>query len=159
MAAVDSTGDASIVVNNIGGVGAPTFDGIPLIRIDGASLADYSLAGRAVGGAYEYFLFKGGLLDPNDGNWYLRSQWFDVCEEDPNAPGCVVDPGPDPDPDPVDPIDPIDPVDPITPPPVLRPEAGAYLANQSAAVNMFAPRLSDRVGAIEMDDARAACAR
>ncbi|HGM5883354.1 MAG: autotransporter outer membrane beta-barrel domain-containing protein [Stenotrophomonas maltophilia] len=153
----DASGDASIVVNNIGGVGAATFDGIPLIRIDGASLADYSLAGRAVGGAYEYFLFKGGLLDPNDGNWYLRSQWFDVCEEDPNAPGCVVDPGPDP--DPVDPIDPIDPVDPITPPPVLRPEAGAYLANQSAAVNMFAHRLSDRMGAVAMGEERAAWAR
>lgn len=153
----DTSGNASIVVNNIGGVGAATFDGIPLIRIDGASLADYSLAGRAVGGAYEYFLFKGGLLDPNDGNWYLRSQWFDVCQDDPNAPGCVVDPGPDP--DPVDPIDPIDPVDPITPPPVLRPEAGAYLANQSAAVNMFAHRLSDRMGAIAMGDARVAWAR
>ncbi|HGM7337544.1 TPA: autotransporter outer membrane beta-barrel domain-containing protein [Stenotrophomonas maltophilia] len=158
----DASGNASIVVNNIGGVGAPTFDGIQLIRIDGNSLADYALAGRAVGGAYEYFLFKGGLLDPNDGNWYLRSQWFDICEEDPNAPGCVVDPGPDPDPDPVDPIDPIDPVDPvdpITPPPVLRPEAGAYLANQSAAVNMFAHRLSDRMGAVAMSDERAAWAR
>lgn len=155
----DASGNASIVVNNIGGVGAATSDGISLIRIDGASLADYSLAGRAVGGAYEYFLFKGGLLDPNDGNWYLRSQWFDICEEDPNAPGCVVDPGPDPDPDPVDPIDPIDPVDPVTPPPVLRPEAGAYLANQSAAVNMFAHRLSDRMGAVAMSDERAAWAR
>ncbi|HGM6070314.1 TPA: autotransporter outer membrane beta-barrel domain-containing protein [Stenotrophomonas maltophilia] len=153
----DASGNASIVVNNIGGVGAPTFDGIQLVRIDGASLADYALAGRAVGGAYEYFLFKGGLLDPNDGNWYLRSQWFDICEEDPNAPGCVVDPGPDP--DPVDPIDPIDPVDPVNPPPVLRPEAGAYLANQSAAVNMFAHRLSDRMGAVAMGDERAAWAR
>ncbi len=150
----DTSGDASIVVNNIGGVGAATFDGIQLIRVDGASLADYSLAGRAVGGAYEYFLFKGGLLDPNDGNWYLRSQWFDICEEDPNAPGCVVDPV-----DPIDPIDPVDPIDPITPPPVLRPEAGAYLANQSAAVNMFAHRLGDRMGAIAMGDERAAWAR
>jgi len=153
----DATGAASIAVNSIGGMGEATLDGIQLIRVDGASLADYALAGRAVGGAYEYFLFKGGRLDPNDGNWYLRSQWFDVCEDDPNAPGCVVDPGPDP--DPVDPIDPIDPVDPITPPPVLRPEAGAYLANQSAAVNMFAHRLSDRMGAIAMGDTRAAWAR
>lgn len=147
----DTSGDASIVVNNIGGVGAATFDGIQLIRVDGASLADYSLAGRAVGGAYEYFLFKGGLLDPNDGNWYLRSQWFDICQDDPNAPGCVVDP--------IDPIDPVDPIDPITPPPVLRPEAGAYLANQSAAVNMFAHRLGDRMGAIAMGDDRTAWAR
>ncbi|WP_414539788.1 autotransporter outer membrane beta-barrel domain-containing protein [Stenotrophomonas forensis] len=153
----DTSGDALVAVKNMGGVGAQTTDGIQLIEVDGASLADYALAGRAVGGSYEYFLFKGGLLDPNDGNWYLRSQWFDVCEEDPNAPGCVVDPGPDP--DPVDPIDPIDPVDPVIPPPVLRPEAGAYLANQSAAVNMFAHRLSDRMGAVAMGDERAAWAR
>ncbi|HFF3761914.1 TPA: autotransporter outer membrane beta-barrel domain-containing protein [Stenotrophomonas maltophilia] len=153
----DTSGDALVAVKNMGGVGAQTIDGIQLIEVDGASLADYALAGRAVGGSYEYFLFKGGLLDPNDGNWYLRSQWFDVCEEDPNAPGCVVNPGPDP--DPVDPIDPIDPVDPVIPPPVLRPEAGAYLANQSAAVNMFAHRLSDRMGAVAMGDERAAWAR
>ncbi|MBH1552607.1 autotransporter outer membrane beta-barrel domain-containing protein [Stenotrophomonas maltophilia] len=153
----DTSGDALVAVKNMGGAGAQTIDGIQLIEVDGASLADYALVGRAVGGSYEYFLFKGGLLDPNDGNWYLRSQWFDVCEEDPNAPGCVVDPGPDP--DPVDPIDPIDPVDPVIPPPVLRPEAGAYLANQSAAVNMFAHRLSDRMGAVAMGDERAAWAR
>ncbi|WP_414547420.1 autotransporter outer membrane beta-barrel domain-containing protein [Stenotrophomonas forensis] len=153
----DTSGDALVAVKNMGGVGAQTIDGIQLIEVDGASLADYALAGRAVGGSYEYFLFKGGLLDPNDGNWYLRSQWFDVCEEDPNAPGCVVNPGPDP--DPVDPIDPIDPVDPVIPPPVLRPEAGTYLANQSAAVNMFAHRLSDRMGAVAMGDERAAWAR
>jgi len=156
----DASGTAKIAVTSTGGMGAPTLNGIQLIRIDGASLADYSLAGRAVGGAYEYFLFKGGLLDPADGNWYLRSQWIDICEADPNAPGCVVDPGPDPDPvDPTDPVDPIDHTDPVPPPPVLRPEAGAYLANQSTAVSMFAHRLGDRMGAIVMGDERAAWAR
>ncbi len=154
----DTSGDASIVVNNIGGVGAPTVDGIPLIEVDGASLANYALAGRAVGGSYEYFLFQGGLADPSDGNWYLRSQWFDVCQDDPAAPGCAVDPGPGPDPgeggeegeggD-----------NPVIPPPVLRPEAGAYLANQSAAINMFAHRLNDRTGAVSLEGGRAAWAR
>jgi outer membrane autotransporter protein len=89
----DSSGDALIAVKNIGGVGAPTVDGIALIEIDGASLASYTLSGRAVGGSYEYFLFQGGLADPSDGNWYLRSQWFDICQDNPAAPGCVVDPG------------------------------------------------------------------
>ncbi|GFF07597.1 hypothetical protein SM139_2692 [Stenotrophomonas maltophilia] len=56
----DTSGDASIAVKNIGGVGAQTTDGIQLIEVDGASLATYALAGRAVGGSYEYFLFKGG---------------------------------------------------------------------------------------------------
>ncbi|TGQ65294.1 autotransporter outer membrane beta-barrel domain-containing protein, partial [Mesorhizobium sp. M8A.F.Ca.ET.207.01.1.1] len=91
----DTSGDALIAVKNIGGVGAPTVDGIPLIEIDGASRANYALSGRAVGGSYEYFLFQGGLADPSDGNWYLRSQWFDVCQDNPAAPGCAVDPGPD----------------------------------------------------------------
>jgi len=147
----DTSGDASIVVNNIGGVGAPTVDGIQLIEVDGASLARYALAGRAVGGSYEYFLFQGGLADPSDGNWYLRSEWFDVCQDDPAAPGCAVDPGPDPGPDPGEGGDGgegVGPVDPIRPPPVLRPEAGAYLANQSAAINMFAHRMHERTGAI-----------
>ncbi|MEI2260450.1 autotransporter outer membrane beta-barrel domain-containing protein [Stenotrophomonas indicatrix] len=154
----DTSGDASIVVNNIGGVGAPTVDGIPLIEVDGASLANYALAGRAVGGSYEYFLFQGGLADPSDGNWYLRSQWFDVCQDDPAAPGCAVDPGPGPDPgeggeegeggD-----------NPVIPPPVLRPEAAAYLANQSAAINMFAHRLNDRIGAVSLQDGPTAWAR
>lgn len=157
----DTSGDALIAVKNIGGVGAPTVDGIPLIEIDGASLASYALIGRAVGGSYEYFLFQGGLADPSDGNWYLRSQWFDVCQDNPAAPGCAVDPGPDPiDPtDPVDPLDPVDPVNPILPPPVLRPEAGAYLANQSAAISMFSHRLNDRIGAVSRDEGRAAWAR
>ncbi|WP_117309524.1 autotransporter outer membrane beta-barrel domain-containing protein [Stenotrophomonas sp. G4] len=143
----DTSGDASIVVRNIGGVGAPTVDGIRLIEVDGASLARYALAGRAVGGSYEYFLFQGGLADPSDGNWYLRSQWFDVCQDDPTAPGCAVDPGPGPG-EGGDGGEGVGPVDPIRPPPVLRPEAGAYLANQSATISMFAHRMHDRTGAL-----------
>jgi len=154
----DTSGDALIAVRNIGGVGAPTADGIQLIEVDGASLASYALTGRAVGGSYEYFLFQGGLADPTDGHWYLRSQWFDFCEDDPGAPGCVVNPGPGP--DPIEGGEGEDGggiVDPIRPPPVLRPEAGAYLANQSAAVNMFAHRMHDRGGT--RTDERTAWAR
>lgn len=156
----DTSGDANIAVKNIGGVGAQTTDGIQLIEVDGASLATYALAGRAVGGSYEYFLFRGGLTDPADGNWYVRSQWLDVCEDDPAAPGCAVNPGPGPDPgEGGEGEDGGGIVDPIRPPPVLRPEAGAYLANQSAAISMFAHRLNDRIGAVSLDDGRAAWAR
>lgn len=155
----DTSGDALVAVKNIGGVGAPTVDGIQLIEIEGASLASYALVGRAVGGAYEYFLFQGGLADPTDGNWYLRSQWFDVCKDDPAAPGCAVDPGPDPDPGEGGEGGPLDPGNPITPPPVLRPEAGAYLANQSAAINMFFHRLNDRGRAAVPGGERQAWAR
>lgn len=156
----DTSGDARIAVKNIGGVGAQTTDGIQLIEVDGASLATYALAGRAVGGSHEYFLFQGGLADPSDGNWYLRSQWFDVCKDNPNAPGCVVDPGPGPGPDPGEGGEEGEGGDtPVIPPPVLRPEAGAYLANQSAAINMFAHRLNDRIGAVSLQDGPTAWAR
>ncbi|WP_329843780.1 autotransporter outer membrane beta-barrel domain-containing protein [Stenotrophomonas sepilia] len=143
----DARGDAQVVVNNVGGLGAQTLDGIELIRVDGASLARYTLAGRAVAGTYEYFLHKGGVAG-GEGNWYLRSELPttpDPCQVDPSLPGCA-------------PIDPIDPVDPITPPRLLRPEAGAYLANQSAAINMFSHRMNDRIGTVPLDEGRAAWA-
>lgn len=157
----DTSGDAQIAVRNIGGVGAETVDGIRLIEVDGASLASYTLAGRAVGGAYEYFLFQGGLANPGDGAWYLRSQWFDHCAEDPFASGCSGGPGPGPGPGEGGGDDGQDggTGDPIRPRPVLRPEAGAYLANQSAAVNMFDHRLHERMGAVSMQEGRTAWAR
>lgn len=133
-----ATGDAQVAVRNIGGVGGQTVDGIALIQVEGAALATYTLAGRAVGGTYEYFLHKGGLTDPSDGIWYLRSQLGDRCELDPAAPGCEVAPGPGPDPGEGSEGGEEGGGDPITPPVVLRPEGGAYLANLTAAQNMFA---------------------
>ncbi len=124
----DTSGNAHIAVNNIGGTGAQTEDGIKLVQVDGVSAGEYALAGRAVGGAYEYFLFQGGRADPNDGDWYLRSELSPV--------------------DPV--VDPVNPADPIIDPPMLtpvfRPEAGAYLANQASALGMFNMDLHERVG-------------
>lgn len=133
----DATGQANVRVLNAGGQGAQTDKGIELIEINGASGAQFDLVGRAVGGQYEYFLFK----DEADGNWYLRSELPvtppDPCDLDPSLPGC----------DPTGPTDPTDPTDPITPPvPVLRPETGAYLANQYAAGQLFRLQRSDRDG-------------
>lgn len=125
----DTSGNARIAVNNIGGTGAPTNDGIKLVQVDGTSAGVYTLAGRAVGGAYEYFLYQGGVSTPNDGDWYLRS---DLVTFDPPADpcadgGCAGDP-------------------PLTPMPILRPEAGAYLANQASALGLFNMELHERVG-------------
>lgn len=128
----DTSGTAYIRINNVGGTGAQTVQGIELIQVGGASNARFTLAGRAVGGQYDYFLHKG---TGTDGNWYLRSQLPpppDPCDVDPSSCTPPVDPV-----DPVDPIDPLDPVDPIAPTPVLRPEPGAYLANLQAAQTMF----------------------
>ncbi|WP_445514255.1 autotransporter family protein [Stenotrophomonas sp. 3(2025)] len=140
----DANGQANVRVLNAGGAGAKTDRGIELIDIGGASNAQFDLVGRAVGGQYEYFLVK----DAN-GNWYLRSQTGagpDPCVVDPTLPECTpIDPV-----DPVDPIDPIDPIDP--PPPVLRPEAGAYLANQSALDQMLRHTWRDRQGGAAATD-------
>lgn len=142
----NTSGQANVTVNNVGGVGAQTVDGIQIIQVDGVSNAQFDLSGRAVGGLYEYFLFQGGKADPNDGDWYLRSELPvvppDPCEVDPNAPGCtpVI-----PDPCEVDPNAPgCKPI--VSPEPILRPEVGAYLANQSAAVGMFQHAMHDRLG-------------
>lgn len=128
----DANGQANVRVLNAGGAGAQTDRGIELIDIGGASNAQFDLVGRAVGGQYEYFLVK----DAN-GNWYLRSQTGagpDPCVVDPTLPECT----------PIDPVDPVDPIEP--PPPVLRPEAGAYLANQFALDQMLRHGWRDRQG-------------
>ncbi|MFG6088878.1 autotransporter outer membrane beta-barrel domain-containing protein [Stenotrophomonas indicatrix] len=126
----DANGQASVRVLNAGGAGAKTDRGIELIDIGGASNAQFDLVGRAVGGQYEYFLVK----DAN-GNWYLRSELAttpDPCLADPSLPQCK----------PI--IDPVDPIDPITPIPILRPETGAYLANQFALDQMLRHTYRDR---------------
>jgi autotransporter family porin len=131
----DTSGQAFVSVKNAGGAGAQTVEGIQLIQVDGASNGQFQLAGRAVGGLYEYFLYKGGVSTPTDGGWYLRSELPaapDPCDTNPTAPGCPGAPV-----DPVDPVTPVDPVDPVVPIPVLRPEPGAYLANLRAAQMMF----------------------
>ena len=128
----DANGQANVRVLNAGGAGAKTDRGIELIDIGGASNAQFDLVGRAVGGQYEYFLVK----DAN-GNWYLRSQTGagpDPCVVDPTLPECT----------PIDPVDPVDPIDP--PPPVLRPEAGAYLATQFALDQLLRHTYRDRQG-------------
>lgn len=118
----DTSGTANVRVNNVGGAGAQTNQGIQLIQVGGASNGQFNLTGRAVGGQYEYFLHKGTGAD---GNWYLRSQLPtqpDPCDVDPTLPECNPD----------------------IPDPVLRPEPGAYLANLQAAQTMFRLGYHDR---------------
>ncbi|MEK0265853.1 autotransporter outer membrane beta-barrel domain-containing protein [Stenotrophomonas rhizophila] len=91
------------------------------------------------------------------------------CEADPTGPGCVIVPPPEPcEADPTGPGCGIVPPDPCEaaegdtacdrppPPQIVRPEAGAYLANQAAAVSLFQHRLQDRNGADGMDEVRGA---
>lgn len=67
----DTSGSAYLNVSNIGGLGAPTVDGIEIVHVEGDSAGTFSLSGRAVGGAYEYLLSKGN--GSNKKNWYLKN--------------------------------------------------------------------------------------
>lgn len=77
----DSTGTSSVTVKNIDGLGARTVEGIKVIAVSGASTGKYTLVGNTtydgapavVGGAYAYRLLQGGIADPTDQSWYLRS--------------------------------------------------------------------------------------
>lgn len=143
----NTSGTGNIVVNNINGAGAQTGEGIQLISVAGTSGAGFVMPGRATAGIYEYLLYKGGVANPNDGAWYLRSTYTgDPCDLNPSLPICApTDPGTPVDPvAPVIPVDPIDPGTPVDPIPLLRPEPGAYLANQAASVRMFQLRRHDR---------------
>ena len=146
----NTAGNAFVAVNNIGGTGAQTIEGIEIIEVAGNSDGTFEKAGRIVAGAYDYNVVQKGS------NWYLTS--FIPAPPDPEDPDPV-------DPDPVDPIDPdpVDPVDPIIPepeepvaPPVTeqqyRPEAGSYLANNYAANTLFMIRLHDRLGETQYVD-------
>lgn len=78
----DTSGTTNVGVNNVGGAGAQTNEGIRIIEVNGASngyfslIGDYTVGGKqaVVAGAYAYQLYQGGTSPPTDGNWYLRSQ-------------------------------------------------------------------------------------
>jgi len=94
----NTSGSTHVVVTNIGGTGAPTVEGIKVIDVAGTSNATFSLVGdyviagqqAVVAGAYGYTLWKNGVANPTDGDWYLRSQLAPV---DPGAPGNPGNPG------------------------------------------------------------------
>ncbi|MFZ4215845.1 autotransporter outer membrane beta-barrel domain-containing protein, partial [Pantoea endophytica] len=157
----NTSGTSRVKVENIGGAGNETINGIELISVGGVSAGQFLQEGRIVAGAYDYSLVRG--KDGKNQNWYLTSE------------ASVIDPGPDPEnpdpgnpdpgnpdpgnpdpgnpdpgnPDPENP-DPANP-DPGTPPgirpvKVIRPEAGAYLSNLRTARTMFDAPLNVRSG-------------
>ncbi|MBY5793605.1 autotransporter outer membrane beta-barrel domain-containing protein [Rhizobium leguminosarum] len=86
----DTAGVTSVDVINLGGIGAPTIEGIKIVDIGGASNGTFALLGSyvfegeqaVVAGAYGYRLYKDGVSTPADGDWYLRSALLD-----PSIPG------------------------------------------------------------------------
>ncbi|WP_102945052.1 autotransporter outer membrane beta-barrel domain-containing protein [Stenotrophomonas sp. VV52] len=115
-----ATGSTIMRVTNVGGGGASTVaDGIMVVQAtNGGSTAAgaFSLAGSLSAGAYEYFLFKGGVSAGTSDNWYLRS----TIVPGPVPAPVVVVPDPPPRPPPVVGVPPEPPPPPV-PVPVPSP--------------------------------------
>ncbi|EJF32594.1 autotransporter outer membrane beta-barrel domain-containing protein [Enterobacter sp. Ag1] len=129
-------GTTHVSVNNLGGHGASTVEGIELVDVQGTSQGSFVKAGRIVAGAYDY-----DLVRKND-SWYLTSQLTPVDPEPTPEPDPEPTPGPDPAPTPEPKVDPI-----------VRPEGGSYTANLAAANNLFIMTLHDRLGETQFIDA------
>ncbi|MDF3831343.1 MULTISPECIES: autotransporter outer membrane beta-barrel domain-containing protein, partial [unclassified Pseudocitrobacter] len=116
----DTAGNTRVQVNNVGGLGAQTTNGIELVNVGGNSAGNFALTtGTVEAGAWVYTLAKG--QGDNAANWYLTSKWSGITPAQPP----IVDP---------------------TGPSVLRPEAGSYISNLATANSFFTHRLHDRLG-------------
>jgi outer membrane autotransporter protein len=111
----DTSGRTQVQVNNLGGTGAKTLNGIELIDVGGKSDGDFISTGRITAGAYDYTLQRG--MGQNNKNWYLDSE--------------LTTTPPQPGPTPVIHH-------------IVRPEAGTYSANMQASNTLFAMDLQDR---------------
>ncbi|HIC2886860.1 TPA: autotransporter outer membrane beta-barrel domain-containing protein [Morganella morganii] len=119
----NTSGNTTMFIRNAGGTGAPTLEGIELVRVSGQSDGEFIQSGRLVAGAYDYFLKRGQGEKSN--NWYLTSLIQPVTSEDiPEEPGTAA----------------------------VRPEAGGYAANLHQANNLFNLRLHDRLGETQYTD-------
>lgn len=66
-----TSGITHVSVNNAGGQGAKTLNGIELIQVNGQSDGDFVQNGRIVAGVYDYSLARG--VGANAVNWYLSN--------------------------------------------------------------------------------------
>jgi autotransporter family porin len=105
-----TSGTTQVTVINTGGIGAPTLNGIELIRVNGDSAGEFRQNGRIVAGAYDYRLVRGKAN--LSGNWYLSN-----AREDGGGNSGGVKPGPEAR--------------------LVRAESGAYTANFAAANTLF----------------------
>ncbi|WP_315831791.1 autotransporter outer membrane beta-barrel domain-containing protein [Bradyrhizobium prioriisuperbiae] len=133
-----ASGSTGVVVTNLNGPGAlTTIDGIQVVQAtNGATTAAgaFSLSGPVAAGAYEYFLFKGGVTPGSAENWYLRSTV--VAPPPPPAPppsGPVPPPPPPPVAAPGTPPLPPPPPPGAAPIPLYRPEVPIYAAVPAVA--------------------------
>lgn len=71
------SGNTQLSVSNLGGLGGlTTASGIEVVQaLNGATSSNdaFALNGSVSAGAYQYYLFKGGVTAGTENNWYLRS--------------------------------------------------------------------------------------
>lgn len=127
-----ASGSTSLSILNFGGTGASTMaNGILVIEaVNGATTegSAFSLSHRVAAGAFEYFLFRGGVSAGTTDNWYLRSTLVTpppgpTPQPPPQpapAPPPLAPPAPPPTPEPPPP--PAPPPPPTPPPPPIPPE-------------------------------------
>lgn len=93
------SGATVITVSNLGGLGQLTLEnGVQLVQAQGAALSNNSafvLNGPVSAGAFDYYLFKGGVTAGTENSWYLRSavvapQVASVPNPDPTLPPLLV---------------------------------------------------------------------
>lgn len=138
-----ASGSTGISVANFNGGGAATLsDGIMLVQAtNGGSTAAgaFSLNGGSVSaGAYEYYLFRGGVSAGSAQNWYLRSTLVaPLPSPDPSIPST-----PAPEPAPGTPPLPPAPPPGSAPVPLYRPEVALYSAVSQVAREMGLAMLS-----------------
>ena len=123
-----ASGTTIVHVTNVGGVGAETTNGIPVVNaIDGATTAPGAFAlpaGELRAGAFDYDLFRGGVSGASPNDWFLRSDFVTPPVGPPVTPPVVppvVLPIP---PFPIDP--PPNPLPPGVGFPIIGPELATY---------------------------------
>lgn len=123
----NTSGDTTLYINQSGGEGAQTTDGIEVVQVNGESDGVFTQGNQVQAGLYEYRLYQ----DDSNGDWYLRSQSTSPTPPDPDDGGDtpVPDDGGD---------------TPVTP--QYRADIGAYLGNQWMARSLQMQTLYDREG-------------
>jgi outer membrane autotransporter protein len=129
----NTSGNTFVKVNNAGGGGAYTVQGIRVVEVKGQSDGTFTKSGRIVAGAYDYSLEKKGT------DWYLTNLQI---TPPPVVPPVVVPPV----------TDPTDKPHKDNASPIVRPESASYTANLAAANSMFITRLHDRLGEPQYTD-------
>lgn len=80
----DTSGTTRVAVNNAGGSGDKTINGIEVIRVEGISDGEFVQSGRIVAGSYEYALRRGE--GSQFSNWYLMNAASSTEEPVPEQP-------------------------------------------------------------------------